>query len=92
MGLGVLTLAVTYFPAGSSIIGPAVLTAVFGMGTGVSPRVWPPAKAGGSVSGPSGSSFSKGEVQGDPHRVLWHLSMPSHPHIEHLVGESIDSS
>ncbi len=30
---------------GGSIIGPAVLTAVFGKGTGVSPRVWPPAKA-----------------------------------------------
>ena len=30
---------------GSSIIGPEVLTAVFGMGTGVAPLVWPPAKA-----------------------------------------------
>jgi hypothetical protein len=28
-----------------SIIGPAGLTAVFGMGTGVAPRVWPPTKA-----------------------------------------------
>ena len=68
MGLGVLTLAVTYFPAGSSIIGPAVLTAVFGMGTGVAPRVWPPTKARRSLVKTGGLWFNeeRGSRKRDP--------------------------
>ena len=33
----------TYFRAGRTIIGPGCLSAVFGMGTGVSTQVWSPA-------------------------------------------------
>ena len=49
---------------GSSIIGPAVLTAVFGKGTGVSPRVWPPAKAGVRGEPPAGCGSSSSEGGG----------------------------
>ena len=48
-----------------SIIGPAGLTAVFGMGTGVAPRVWPPTKARRPLGGPAGRWFKRRvEVQG----------------------------
>ena len=40
---GVKDPAMTYFRAESTIIGPKCLTAVFGMGTGVSIWVWSPA-------------------------------------------------
>jgi hypothetical protein len=43
--------AMTYSRAGRTTIGPGCLSAVFGMGTGVPTRVWPPAGLGcvGSV-------------------------------------------
>ena len=47
-----------------SIIGPAGLTAVFGMGTGVAPRVWPPTKARRSLVKTGGLGSMKIEVQG----------------------------
>ena len=34
--------AITYFRAGSTIIGPECLTTVFGMGTGVATQVYSP--------------------------------------------------
>ncbi len=37
--------AITYFRAESTIIGPVCLSAVFGMGTGVSTQVWSPGDA-----------------------------------------------
>ncbi len=37
--------AITYFRAGSTIMGPGCLTAVFGMGTGVATRVWSPGRS-----------------------------------------------
>ena len=35
-----------YSRAGRTTIGPGCLSAVFGMGTGVPTRVWPPARSG----------------------------------------------
>jgi hypothetical protein len=40
--------AITYFRAMRTIMGPVCLTAVFGMGTGVSTRVWSPGISNGS--------------------------------------------
>ena len=55
-GWGKLIPAMTDFRAGGTIMGLAGLTAVFGMGTGVTPPVWSPEKgpAGGEAGpGPS---------------------------------------
>ena len=41
-GLGNKDPAMSYFRAGSTIIAPKCLSAVFGMGTGVSTWVWSP--------------------------------------------------
>ena len=51
--------AVPYSRAGRTTIGPGCLSAVFGMGTGVPTRVWPPAGlgcVGSGVRSPSGRS------------------------------------
>src|SRR5205085_2174552 len=40
--------AITYFRAVRTIMGPVCLTAVFGMGTGVTTRVWSPGISTGS--------------------------------------------
>jgi hypothetical protein len=48
---------------GSSIIGLAGLTAVFGMGTGVTLPVWPPTKVRRSGKGPA-DCFDPSEVRG----------------------------
>jgi hypothetical protein len=40
---------ITYFRAIRTIMGPVCLTAVFGMGTGVSTRVWSPGISNGSA-------------------------------------------
>ena len=48
--------AVPYSRAGRTTIGPGCLSAVFGMGTGVPTRVWPPA---GSVCRQVGGSESR---------------------------------
>ena len=49
--------AITDFRAKGTIIGPAGLTAVFGMGTGVAPPVWSPEKyPAGGQAGPGTDS------------------------------------
>src|SRR5690348_5337938 len=50
--------AMTDFRAYGTIMGPAGLTAVFGMGTGVAPPVWSPGKRPGGVSQPTGRMIS----------------------------------
>ena len=40
--------------AKGTIIGPAGLTAVFGMGTGVAPRVWSPGRRPAGAFNPAG--------------------------------------
>ena len=46
--------AMTDFRARGTIMGPTGLTAVFGMGTGVTPSVWSPEKRPAGVSRPAG--------------------------------------
>ena len=52
--------AITDFRAKGTIMGLAGLTAVFGMGTGVTPPVWSPEKSPGRRSGRAGRSDSVG--------------------------------
>ena len=49
-----MTPAITDFRACGTIIGPAGLTAVFGMGTGVAPPVWSPRNRPHGAFKPSG--------------------------------------
>ena len=48
----------TDFRACGTIMGPAGLTAVFGMGTGVAPPVWSPERRPGAGQGPAGRDGS----------------------------------
>ena len=52
--------AITDFRAKGTIIGPTGLTAVFGMGTGVTPPVWSPTKRTAGVFHPAGRVFRYG--------------------------------
>lgn len=54
----------TDFRAKGTIMGPAGLTAVFGMGTGVAPPVWSPeSRRGGGQAAPAGQSRCLGHVK-----------------------------
>jgi hypothetical protein len=64
--------AITDFRARGTIMGPAGLTAVFGMGTGGTPQVWSPEIHPGGRSNPPGRTFAvgsrRGEIQETPPR------------------------
>ena len=63
--------AITDFRAKGTIIGPAGLTAVFGMGTGVAPPVWSPEKRpAGGQAGP-GTNPRFGRTRSDTHEGEW---------------------
>ena len=55
--LGMRMPAMTDFRARGTIIGPTGLTAVFGMGTGVTPPVWSPTKRSAGVFQPADRVF-----------------------------------
>jgi hypothetical protein len=57
----------TDFRAKGTIMGPTGLTAVFGMGTGVTPPVWSPEiRPAGGQAGPGGAIAVFGSVTPDP--------------------------
>ena len=64
----------TDFRARGTIIGPAGLTAVFGMGTGVAPPVWSPEKCpAGGQAGP-GTNPRLSRTRRDTHEHEWSLT------------------
>jgi hypothetical protein len=71
-GLGCRIPAMTDFRAEGTIMGPAGLTAVFGMGTGVTPPVWSPEKRPSGGQAGTGTGFRSVD---QPHTSQWHSHM-----------------
>ena len=70
----------TDFRAEGTIMGLAGLTAVFGMGTGVTPPVWSPEKRppGGQAGAVAVGWFASYQPGGRPHTTHWKWKWHSH--------------